>query len=194
MPDRFETERLTLSRFDGSELEWLYTLDNDADVMRYINGGTHTPRDFIERTSLPLFCRTDWPIPDTGFWKFTPEASRTPLGWCCLRSNEADMATGSLGYRLLPDAWGQGYATEASRTLLEHAFQTLELQRVVATTYEDNARSRRVLERLGFEVIRSYREDLTTQTTALFDGTEAFPGMDLEYELTRDAWLDRTAP
>lgn len=183
------TDRLLLRPFDGSEAHWLYELDNDPEVMRHINGGTHTPLEFIKCSSLPFFCKADWPVPETGFWKVLSQSTQEPLGWCCLRVADASLDTGSLGYRLQRTAWGNGYASEASRALLEHGFSRLDLARVKATTYEENVRSRRVLEKLGFRLIREYREDLDSQQTANFDGSEAFPGLDLEFELRKQEWL-----
>ncbi len=157
--------------------------------MRHINGGTPAPLEFIERSSLPFFCREDWPVPGTGFWKLLSQSTLEPLGWCCLRVADDALDTGSLGYRLLRNAWGNGFASEASRALLQYGFDSLELARATATTYEENTRYRRVLEKLGFRLIREYREDLDSQQTANFDGTEAFLGLDLEFELRRQVWL-----
>ena len=55
-----------------------------------------------------------------------------------------------LGYALRPEWWGRGLATEVSRAALKLAFERLELPNVVAFTMPTNARSRRVIERLGF--------------------------------------------
>lgn len=185
------TARLRLLRFDGSEAPWLHALDSDPAVMRWINGGAETPRAFIEEQTLPLFCRDDWPIAGAGFWKVLDRDSLTPLGWCCLRSEAAAERVVSLGYRLFRRAWGRGLATEASRALLELAFEALAVERVQADTYEENLASRRVLEKLGFRLVRAYRADLDAQQTAFFEGTEAFPGVDLEFELTRGGWVGR---
>ena len=54
-----------------------------------------------------------------------------------------------VGWIFTPEAWHQGYATEAARALLAYAFGTLGLDQVVAMTSAINARSRRVMERLG---------------------------------------------
>ncbi|MEE4300651.1 MAG: GNAT family N-acetyltransferase [Pseudomonadales bacterium] len=190
-PAAIDTERLRLRPFDGSEAGWLHALDNDPAVMRWINGSAETPRAFIEEQVLPLFCRGDLPIAGTGFWKLLDRAAQEPLGWCCLRSGDHGDRAASLGYRLFPFTWGRGLASEASRALLELAFADLGLERVYADTYEENVASRRVLEKLGFALVREYRADLDTQQTAFFEGAEAFPGVDLEFELTREAWARR---
>ena len=54
-----------------------------------------------------------------------------------------------LGWRLHPDHWGNGYATEAARGAVGYAFGTLGLDELAAATLPDNVRSRAVMERLG---------------------------------------------
>jgi RimJ/RimL family protein N-acetyltransferase len=57
-------------------------------------------------------------------------------------------------YALMPDAWGQGLAGELARESLRVAFTELSLPDVVAFTQPHNARSRRVMERAGFQYER----------------------------------------
>lgn len=58
----------------------------------------------------------------------------------------------SFGYWLARPAWGKGYATEAGRAALDHLFQSdPELTQITSGHYDDNLRSRHVLEKLGFE-------------------------------------------
>ena len=54
-----------------------------------------------------------------------------------------------LGWRLAAEYWGSGLATEGARAVVHYAFQTLGLDEIVATTFFANARSRRVMEKLG---------------------------------------------
>ena len=49
---------------------------------------------------------------------------------------------------------GQGYATEAARALIDHAFQTLRLKRILATTDYSNVASQRVMQKLGMKIAR----------------------------------------
>ncbi|MBI3942923.1 MAG: GNAT family N-acetyltransferase [Chloroflexi bacterium] len=60
-----------------------------------------------------------------------------------------------LFYAFLPAFWGQGYATEAARALVEFAFAQLRLKRIVATTTYNNDRSMGVMARLGMRVERN---------------------------------------
>ena len=52
-------------------------------------------------------------------------------------------------WRLDPEYWGQGIATEGARAVTEYGFQKLGLPEIVAFTVPANVRSRRVMERLG---------------------------------------------
>jgi RimJ/RimL family protein N-acetyltransferase len=54
-----------------------------------------------------------------------------------------------LGWTLLHDYWGHGYATEAAEAVREAAWADLELERLISIIHPDNARSIRVAERLG---------------------------------------------
>ncbi|MDF7775721.1 GNAT family N-acetyltransferase [Sphingomonas sp. AOB5] len=55
-----------------------------------------------------------------------------------------------LGYWLMPDAWGRGYATEAGMGVVRLARESLRLKRLVAGHFIDNPASGKVLRKLGF--------------------------------------------
>ncbi len=69
------------------------------------------------------------------------------IGFAGLRPTEADEV--ELLYALLPAHWGQGLATEAARAVLDHAFATQPLTRILAGADPPNAASFAVMERLG---------------------------------------------
>jgi ribosomal-protein-alanine N-acetyltransferase len=57
------------------------------------------------------------------------------------------------------DAWGKGYGTEATRLVVQHAFETLNLNRVWLHVYEFNTRGIRAYEKVGFQVEGRLRQD-----------------------------------
>jgi RimJ/RimL family protein N-acetyltransferase len=68
--------------------------------------------------------------------------------------------TGTLGYWLLPEHQGEGYATEGVGLLIDHAFQNLALHRILGWTIDYNEESQAVLRRLGFSHEGTYREHI----------------------------------
>lgn len=76
------------------------------------------------------------------------------LGDCGLQPLEHRGPEVELGYDLHPDAWGQGLATEAATAVVQAAFGTLGLERLMAVVKPANAASRRVLEKAGLRPTR----------------------------------------
>lgn len=54
-----------------------------------------------------------------------------------------------IGWRLSSKHWGQGYATEAAKAVLDYAFTELDLNEIISFTVVANAKSRRVMEKIG---------------------------------------------
>jgi RimJ/RimL family protein N-acetyltransferase len=77
------------------------------------------------------------------------EAAGELIGSCRIEIRSAAHGTGDLGYVLARRAWGQGYATEAIRALVEFGFGRLALHRIWATCDVENRASARVLEKVG---------------------------------------------
>lgn len=73
-----------------------------------------------------------------GFTGLTVPAYQTPFTPCV-----------EIGWRLRPQFWGCGYATEAARLALRFGFEKLQLSEIVSFTAVDNLPSRRVMERIG---------------------------------------------
>lgn len=68
------------------------------------------------------------------------------IGWS-LAADEP--ATAQVGYSVVEPCWGEGYATEALRALLEHVLADPAVERVVADTLPDHVASWRVMEKAG---------------------------------------------
>lgn len=189
-----ETERLRLRRFTPADGENLFALDNDPAVMRYINGGTPTPWEVVQIQILPGFLRYDDAQPGFGFWAAEEKATDEFVGWFVFRPTGNAPGEVALGYRLRRTAWGKGYATEGGAALIRRGFEEWGVAQVVATTYEENAASRRVMEKLGMGHVRSFRysaEEIGASDTAYTESAEVWPGEDVEYALTQTEWERR---
>ncbi|MDA0350649.1 MAG: GNAT family N-acetyltransferase [Chloroflexi bacterium] len=186
-----ETDRLLLRRLTADDAPAIHALDNDPEVMRYINGGVPTPLEVIETTLLPNLMRHDPARPHFGCFAVCALESSAFLGWVSLRPTAADPREAELGYRFGRDAWGHGYATEAARALVARAFAGGATDRVIANTYEDNLASQRVMDRLGLTLRRRFRptpEQLATSDTAHRPDLTSWDGDDLEYAIAREDW------
>jgi RimJ/RimL family protein N-acetyltransferase len=186
-----ETERLILRRFTEADVDHLFDLNNDPEVMRFINGGTPTPREVIQKDILPGFLQYDERYPGYGFWAAIEKASGEFVGWFSFRAEEGAPDEISLGYRLHKAAWGKGYATEGARALIRKGFTELGVRRVIATTYEDNLASRRVMEKVGMRLVRRFRlspEDLMNADSFHTTSVEIWDGDDVEYALEKADW------
>jgi RimJ/RimL family protein N-acetyltransferase len=178
-----ETERLLLRRFTVADVDNLVELDSDPEVMRYVTGGRATTRDEIRDEVLPAFLGYYDRYPGYGFWAVVEKATGVFLGWFHLRPAPESGRPGEpeLGYRLRRSAWGKGFATEGSRALIGKAFAELGAQRVFAETMVVHTASRRVMEKAGLELVRTFHQDWPDK----IDGDEYG---DVEYALTRAEW------
>ena len=74
-----------------------------------------------------------------------------PLGWVSLRIGESNRATAEIGYSVVRAHRGRGIATEAVGALVQEGFRRARLRRIRAYCLPENASSRAVLRRNGFE-------------------------------------------
>lgn len=118
-----ETERLALRRFTEDDVDNLFNLDGDPEVMRFLTGGKPTPRGVIQNKTLPRLLDYYERFEGFGCWAAVEKSTGEFLGWFEFRPQEGD-DTGEveLGYRLNRSAWGKGYATEGSRALIHKGF------------------------------------------------------------------------
>ncbi len=101
------------------------------------------------------------------------------IGNCGIRMEAAGAREADIGYELAPAHWGNGYATEAARAMVEFGFCELGVERVWAWCNAENRASSRVLEKLGMHLARRIAEDQYFKDR-LWDT--------LEYEILQPEW------
>jgi len=176
------TERLLLRRFTEDDVDNLYDLDSDPDVMHFITGGRPTPRDEIQNDVLPAFLRYYERFAGYGFWAVIEKSSGDFLGWFHFRPPQGGSPDEpELGYRLRKSAWGKGYGTEGSRALIRKGFTELGVRRVFASTMAVNLASRRVMEKAGLTLVRTFHQEWPY----VIEGAEHG---DVEYALLKTDW------
>lgn len=177
-----ETDRIALRQFTLDDVDALVLLDSDPEVMHFLTGGLPTPRSEIEGVVLPRWLRYYEDSPLVGFWAAEDKASGDFLGWFHLRPGDGHPPDEpELGYRLHRWAWGRGLATEGSRTLVDMAFTRGGASRVNAETMAVHAASRRVMEKVGMRLVRTFRADWPYPIPGDEFG-------DVEYAIDRSDW------
>jgi RimJ/RimL family protein N-acetyltransferase len=188
-----KADRLVLRRFTEADVDNLFELNSDPEVMRFLNGGELTPRDEVRTRIIPTFLGYYERFEGFGFWAAAEIATGQFLGWFHFRPplRDADSPAGwdedgvaELGYRLRRSAWGKGYATEGSRALIDKGFTEFDVRRVVAETVAGNWGSRRVLEKSGLVQVH-------TSTSADSDAAQSAEQDRVVFELTRAGWEAR---
>ena len=171
MIGEFATERLILRPATLDDVDLVQQLDTDIEVMRYITRHASSREESMTELARSIGAR--WMVSDTGEF----------LGWV---GANATTDAYELGWRFRSSVWGRGYATEATRALVEKLFE-LGASRVFAQTMAVNTRSRAVMERVGLTYSRTFHLH--------FD--DPLPGTELgevEYELRRIDWVANTPP
>ena len=174
-----ETDRLILRRFTDADFDNLTELDADPEVTHFITGGVPEVDEAMLHAWISQYER--WPA--YGTFAAIEKASGEFMGWFHLRpgSGGGTADEPELGYRLRRSSWGMGYATEGSRALIDKAFTDLGANRVWAETMVVNTGSRRVMEKAGLRVTRTFHADWPVHIPGDEHG-------DVEYAITRDEW------
>jgi [ribosomal protein S5]-alanine N-acetyltransferase len=138
------TERLYLREMNVDDAEQAFLLNSDPEVVRHTGDG---PFASVEAAREFLAAYRDYKVNGLGRWAVLRKADDVWLGWCGLKRHpNGDV---DLGYRLLREHWGQGYATEAGRACLELGFTRFSIDTIIGRVALKNVASVRVLEKLG---------------------------------------------
>jgi RimJ/RimL family protein N-acetyltransferase len=141
------TSRLLLREFTPADADAIHALDSDPRVMRFIGDGTTSSRAEAE-AAIGRVVRGYAEHPGTGVWHAARRDDGRFVGWVALK-HAGEGPDIEVGYRLLPDAWGQGFATELARAMIGRGFATLGLARIIGVTHPGNLASQRVLQKAG---------------------------------------------
>jgi ribosomal-protein-alanine N-acetyltransferase len=167
-----ETERLFLRKFNENDIDLVFAMRSDADVMRFIR---EPQKNRAEAKSWVGLVSGRWATEKIGFCAVIEKSSGKFVGWCGLwRLKETDEI--EVGYALIKEFRGRGYALEASEAFLIYGFESLNLKEIVAVARPENRASWRVMERLGMT----------------YDYTGKFYERDLvHYSITREEFFQR---
>lgn len=169
------TPRLLLQPIDDHHLTGLRELNSDPQVMRYITGRPETPDETLTMIARVKARWLEWGY---SWWALIDRETGRLVGAGCIQHMQRDAANPlEIGWRLRPDVWGKGYASEAARAMAGFAFEVLAVPQLLAVCHQENSDSARVMQRLGMR----YR------------GVERWYDTDTAvYVMERDEWLAET--
>ncbi len=151
------TERLKLREIAQDDFQAVHEYASDPETVRYMPFGPNTmeeTREFIERN---LKRQQEDPRTEYGLGIILKREDRL-IGACGMHGVTDIQA--SIGYILNRGYWGNGYATEAARALVEYLFDERGVHRVYASCDPENHASVRVLEKVGMSLEGRLRENM----------------------------------
>lgn len=151
-----ETARLVLRQYTFDDIPAMEAVLGDPVAMQWYPApfDREGVRDWIRR-SLDRYQHDGH-----GLWAMVLKSSGEVIGDCGCSIQEVENKNEiEIGYHVRRDLWGNGYATEAARACMEHAFNRLGATRVISMIRPENINSRRVAEKNGLvcEKVVSWR-------------------------------------
>jgi len=174
-----ETDRLIFREWREEDLPPFAEMNRDPRVMEYFPGmlSRHESDQMVGKI------KKEFKEKGYGLWAVSVKDGAEFIGFIGLHEvgfSAPFTPAVEIGWRLAYDHWGNGYATEGAKAVLNYAFETLGLEEVVSFTTVENLRSRKVMEKIG----------LTHDPEDDFDHPKLAPGHPLRrhvlYKTSRD--------
>jgi RimJ/RimL family protein N-acetyltransferase len=159
----FQTERLIFSEFTYDDVAFIVRITNTEGWLKYIGDrNTKTEEgaiEYLNKGPISSYAKTGY-----GLWKVSLKTTNEPIGICGV-FNRNIFEHPDIGYAILPEHEGKGYASEATIGTVNYAVNDLGLPNLVGIVDLDNYRSIALLEKIGM----SYRKNIVLpgETTEL---------------------------
>lgn len=151
-----ETKRLIVKSSSLDNLENVYALYSDPEVMHYVGHGIKTREETREALEAMIqhekkhgFSSGDVYEKETGLF-----VGRAGLIYLAMNDRQPDIEIGCILHKQF---WNKGYATELAEAFLEWGFKHLPISKLVATVAFENTQSRHVLEKIGMNYVCNIR-------------------------------------
>ncbi len=150
-----ETARLRLRPFTEADRPMIYRIAADPDTTKYLyfwgRIGSTPESDTLRYLEYALACWRETPVRVREYC-VTLKAGGEAIGQGSVEWTDKETGTAEIGWILLPEYRGRGYATEMGRELTRAAFEAMGAQRIIAHCDDRNMPSYHVMERLGMEL------------------------------------------
>lgn len=143
-----ETDRLVLRRTVKSDIDEFFFIQLNPNIRRYL--GTNRLGDDLEK-NRKYFDEEKYNELNYYRWTIVRKEDNKILGCIYLNIHDEKARTAGIDYWIREDAWGNGYTTEASRKILNFAFDTLNINRIESCGGKDNPGTYKVMEKIGLK-------------------------------------------
>ncbi len=155
-----DTERLSFDLMGADDAQLLFELDQDVEVMRYINGGKMTTMQDVHDVFIPRMAKYTDASKGWGLWKVCLRKNQEFIGWVLVRpmdffSEQPQWDNLELGWRFKRSSWGQGYATEAAERIKSTLIETQDIKKLSAIAMPDNKASINIMKKLGMQYLKT---------------------------------------
>ncbi|MDO6742950.1 GNAT family N-acetyltransferase [Tenacibaculum soleae] len=146
-----ESERLIIKEAKVNEASFYFELFNDPDCIEFIGD---KKLKSVEETRIYLkdILFKNSKLGGLGFFTVTLKKTNKPIGTStALQRDKLDFI--DIGYGFLPEGRGKGYATEATKLIIEYVRAKFKQEKVLAFTMPKNKASQKLLKKIGFKFI-----------------------------------------
>jgi len=174
-----ETDRFILRDIEESDVQGIFDLDSDPDVLTYI--GTPAIKTLDEAYDIIKYIRNQYAENGIGRWAVIDKETSDFVGWSGLKYEQdlrSDFDYYDIGYRLRKKYWGQGIASLTASESLRYGFEQLSLDEICGAADINHRVSNHILQKIGLSHLEQF----------VFEGTTAN-----FYRITKSQWLSKNA-
>ena len=144
-------------KFSKNDINLLYELDGDSDVMKYLTLGKPKTIDEVKKESMPRIVKSYTNGINYGIFPAYLKCNNTYIGWFQFEKDKHIKNAIEVGWRLKKEHWGNGYATEVGLSLVKKAEKLNK--KIVARAMIDNQASIRVMKKIGLKFVKEFWGD-----------------------------------
>lgn len=153
-----ETDRLILREFREEDASALFELESNPLVLKYLK--VEPLKKFEEIFTIIERVQKQYRDNDIGRWIMEEKSTGAVMGWTGLKLEPMETNGYSnyidLGYRLNPNYWGLGYATESAKASVKYGFEVMNYPIIYGAADVENIGSNRVLQKAGLNFVESF--------------------------------------
>ena len=143
------TESLTLRQPTTDDQRDIFALRSDPEINKYL--GRQPSKTIEDAINFINKVNDNTERNNSIYWVITFTKTEEFVGTICLFDFSKEKNSCEIGYELMTKFQGQGIMKEATKKIIDYAFQTMHFQKIVACTHNDNQNSTKLLEKFDFK-------------------------------------------